>query len=219
MNIIKRSIIAFFIILLCFGITLLVLTVMCKSELDWFENVFHDKVYVYQLAGLYLIGATYIDQYIKIPALVRMGSRKRATLFSLGLKCGFAFVYLCMVFSLICVIASLNYANIHEKTVVDIFNIFLRYFLGLVLLSVVAETVKKSGNKYLANNAYLCVYLTLVLEVIVIVPEIWKNTSFEPYFIFSWIFYEGILGYVALVMIIVFFLLYLFRCSIRKDIL
>lgn len=219
MSIIKRLARVFGLIQSCVGIILLVLTVMYKNEADWFANVFHDKVYVFQLATLYMAGIIYLDRYLTTPVLTRMESRKKTVFVTLGIKCGFAFIYLCIFFSLICIIASVKFTYIHEKTAVEIFYIFIRYFMGLTLLAVFAEIIRRSEIKLFSGNAHLCTILIMALEVIVIVPEICKNTPFKPHFIFSWVFYDEISGYIALFTILVFALIYLFKVSIRKDIL
>lgn len=91
--------------------------------------------------------------------------------------------------------------------------------MGFLLLSVFAEIFRRSENKFLSGNAHLCTILVLVLDQLVIVPQIMKNTPFKLYFIFSWIFYDGIAGYAALSAILICALLYLFKVGIRKDIL
>lgn len=219
MSITKKFAKVFGTILLLTGIILLVMTIIYTDDSFWLSNVFHDKVYIYQWSVLYMAGVIYLDKFMTTPVLTRIGSRKRAAFVLLGIKFGFAFTYLCIVFSLIGMLAIIKCSHIPEKTTAEILGIFVHYFMGFLLLSVFAEIFRRSENKFLSGNAHLCTILVLVLEQIIIVPQIMKYTPFKLYFIFSWIFYDGIAGYAALSAILICALLYLFKVGIRKDIL
>lgn len=219
MNIKKTILLLATALLVCFLTTLLLLAILCSNESIWFANVFLDKVYVFELMPLYLLGIAYIDRFMNIPAIIRIGNRTKALFISLKRKWGFAFVYLCLWFILVNLITSIKFTYIYEKSVWDIINIFFRYFLGLILSSIIVEILSRSQNQHLAGNSYLCTNLLLALEVIGIVPEIRMNTRFKPSFIFSWIFNKDIWACVALIVIIILFLLYLFKVNAQKDML
>lgn len=206
-------------ILACFLTTLLLLATLSTDESIWFANVFLDKVYVFELVPLYLIGTAYINRRMTIPTIIRIGKRKKALSVSLRWKWVFAFVFLCIWFILINLITSIKFTYIYGKSVLDIINIFSRYLLGLIMISIIVEIFSRSQNKHLAGNSYLCTDLLLALEVIVIVPEINANTHFKLFLVFSWIFGKDIWGYVALSTIIALLLLYLYKVSAQKDIL
>lgn len=219
MSITKKLAEVFGTILLFTGIILLAMALIYTDDAFWFSNVFHDKVYIYQWSVLYMSGIIYLDKFMTTLVLTRMGSRKRTAFVMLGIKCGFAFVYLCIVFSLIGMLTVIKCTHIPENTTVEILHIFVRYLMGFLLLSIFAEIFRWSENKFLSGNAHLCTVLIMILDQLVIVPQIMKYTPLKLYFIFSWIFYDGIAGYVALSAILICALLYLFNVGIRKDIL
>lgn len=68
-------------ILACFLTTLLLLATLSTDESIWFANVFLDKVYVFELVPLYLIGTAYINRRMTIPTIIRIGKRKKRCLF------------------------------------------------------------------------------------------------------------------------------------------
>lgn len=207
------------VILTCFLCTLLLLAIISTNESIWFSNIFLDKVYVFELVPLYLIGAANLDRQMTIPAIVRIGRRSKALFISLFRKWGFAFAYLCIWFILVNLITSIKFTYIYEKGAADLIDSFFRYLAGLIMISIISEIFGRSHNKYLADNSYLCANLLLALEVIALVPEIRANTRFKPSFVFSWIFNDTIGGYVAITTIIGISMLYLLRVSIQEDIL
>lgn len=206
-------------ILFCFLITIWVLSMLSQNESIWFANVFLDKVYVFEIAPLCLIGVAHIDRLMTIPAYIRIGSREKALFISLGFKCGFVFMYTCVWFIIVNIITSVKFTYIYERNLLDIIDIFFRYLLGLIILSIIAEIFNRSNNKVLSNNSYICAILFLALEVTAIVPEIRINTRYNPSFVFSWVFYEGIEGYIALAIIILLLMVCLLRINKKKDIL
>lgn len=203
----------------CLLSTLLLLAILSTNESIWFANVFLDKVYVFELVPLYLIGIAYINRQMTIPTIIRIGKRRKALSISLSWKWGFAFAYLCIWFIFVNLITSIKFVYIYQKSVFDIIIIFFRYFLGLIMISIIAEIFSRSQNKHLAGNSYFYTNLILALEVLAIVPEIRTNTHFKPSFVFSWIFSEDIWGFVALMTIITMLLVYLFKVSSQKDML
>lgn len=206
-------------ILFCFLLTLLFLSMLSQNESIWFANIFFDKLYVFEIVPLCLIGMAHVDRLMTTPAFIRLGSREKALIISIGCKCGFVFVYLCVWFIMINIITSIKFTYIYEKSFLDIVGTFFRYFLGLIILGIVVEIFSRSNNKMVSNNSYICAILCLALEVIVIIPEVRANTHYNPFFVFSWIFNEGIEGYIALIIITLFLVAYLFGISKKKDIL
>lgn len=219
MNILNRII--QFVLLICiyFVGSLLILSELCTTETLWLSNVFSDKMYVFELTPLFLFIISYIDKCITIPVLTRIGKRSTAIVKTFCYKWSVAFIYICIWFIIVNVITYMKYPYLSNQHLLYILGYFIRYILGFILASIISQIIGMSENKNIADNSYLCTFIFLVIELIVIVPEIKINTRYKPSFLFSWIFCEGNGGYIALVVIIFLLLIYLWKLCIGKDIL
>ncbi|MDE7424628.1 MAG: hypothetical protein K2N51_13230 [Lachnospiraceae bacterium] len=205
----------------CFLVILFLLLCVCTDESDWLANVFAYKLYMLGLVPLYVFGTAYIDRQMRVPAMIRIGQRTKVATTLLSRKCKFAFAYLCTWFMLVNLFTIIKYNHFHEMTALDIIHKFFRYLLGFILVSIIAEIFSRSGNKYLSGNSYLGADLIPALEMVVIVPEIRKYARNDFNIVFSWIFWDSdIFGaYVVLITMIAVLLFYLYKVSVRKDIL
>lgn len=205
----------------CFLVILFLLLCVCTDESAWLGNAFGRKLYMLGLVPLYVFGTVYIDRQMTVPAMIRIGQRTKVTTTLLSRRCKFAFAYLCTWFMLVNLFTIIKYNHFHEMTALDIIHKFFRYLLGFILVSIIAEIFSRSGNKYLSGNSYLGADLIPALEMMVIVPEIRKYARNDFNIVFSWIFWDIdiFFAYVVLITMITVLLFYLYKVSVRKDIL
>ena len=61
-----------------------------------------------------------------------------------------------------------------------------------------ATLLRKSNIKLFTSTSSVIVYLFFALEVIAVIPELDKQLGLEINLIFSWMFYDGTVGLVAM---------------------
>ena len=219
MNIKRKIILPFSIIIIYFLILLTFSFLLVDEQSTWFVDVLNDKLYVFKLAPLYLFFISYIDRCMTTPKIIRIGNRTNSLLDSLIAKIIFTFVYFFLWFEFVIIFSLIKYSNIYERTSGDILNLFVKFFLGYILLNILAEIFRKSENKYISKLSYFIAFIILVIELMVIKRHIEIHTTLKLNFLFSWIFYDSIWSYLALGIIITLLLIYLFKVSVKKDIL
>ncbi len=216
----RQWLVRWFMIIFCWFLLSIFLLDFISGDRDvWFSNIFSDRTYAFQLSPAFLIGVSQIDRIFRTPVMIRIGCRKKVMQTSILAKCCWAFLFLCIWFSMVIIVSCLNYDYINNITIADIGTMFIHYLFGLILLSLLAELFGKSGNKYIAQNSCICALLVLIVEVIVLVPELKINSSFDSPILFSWVFENDIKGMIVLLIAGLLCILYLFKIVSRKDIL
>ena len=81
------------------------------------------------------------------------------------------------------------------------------------------ELFRRTKNQYLTQMPYLFAYLILVIELLVVIHQIALATPFKIHILFSWVFYDGVRAYLYLGIVLFLLIGYLFKSSIRRDIL
>lgn len=216
---IKGRMLLLFDVVTFFLIILSVVSFVSHDQTDWLNNVFFDKVYSLILAPSYLLSISYIDSNMTLPKVIRIGSRTKVLFLSLVGKITFTLIYFWLWFMLIIVFSLLNYPSIYEMTFADMLGVFFRYFLGFILLSTMVELFRRTKNQYIAQMPYLFAYLILVIELLVVIHQIALATPFKIHILFSWVFYDGVRAYLYLGIVLFLLIGYLFKSSIRRDIL
>lgn len=216
---IKGKMLLLFGVITFFLIILSVVSFVSHDQTDWLNNVFFDKVYSLILAPSYLLSISYIDSNMTLPKVIRIGSRTKVLFLSLVGKIIFTLIYFWLWFMLIIVFSLLNYPSIYEMIFADMLGVFFRYFLGFILLSTIVELFRRTKNQYLTQMPYLFAYLILVIELLVVIHQIALATPFKIHILFSWVFYDGVRAYLYLGVVLFLLIGYLFKSSIRRDIL
>lgn len=193
---------------------------LCMFDMEvslWFSNLFLDKLFIFVLVPLYLFGCLFIEKHMMISAIVRYEDRTKAELCRLKRLYGFTVVFVCIWFSLLMFFTTIKYGGMHGSVIREIYTCFFQYLVGFLLLCNFILILKRVGNYAISSNAHLFVYCYMILEVMVLVPEIEMHTSFSPKFLFSWIFASEAYSSVILIAGVLFSLLYYFKVSMRKD--
>lgn len=219
---VKRDIILIFSSITVFFLALqIVFVLVCKSvdheNLDfWFSNIFRDSVYVFIMAPIYLLVASYIDKFFSIFSVVRINDRKKSILLSLEYKVGAAFVIVCEWFAFVLLLSSVFYDITKEDITKCVFGFFC-YFLGFTVSAAAAEIFKRSEVKFLKSSPYFLTNGLIAFESVALIPSLFRNTPFEFPILFYWVFYWDMRGIIALLLINSLVAVYLFKVSSKKD--
>lgn len=193
--------------------------IVSVNTTQWFSNLFMDKIFVFVLVPLYMRGVMLFDNYSMMPVMTRMNCRKTAMLEIIKTRYVSAILFLSIWFSILLLISAIFFADNQGTSLFDITNHFFRYLLGFLMINNVLLIFELSKVRIVSVNPYILTYLFMALELLVLCPQIQRNTMLEFHFVFSWIFYGGGYGYIALTLLIVCTFMYLFKISIRRDIL
>lgn len=204
-------------VLVAFIFTMIIFVSSSPDQLSWFGNVFSTNVYIYQLVAVFLFGLFFIDQHYCTSLIVRMESREKAVFEQVGFKYVFAFIYLNIWFMFIVFLTTYLFSAPFIYDISDILNRYIHYLLGLMIIINLAEIFKKSEINALKFSPIPLAYLILLVEVMVIMPFIIHLNIPHIMFVFGWVFNEGIISFVALIVIFAASLFYLIRCSAKKD--
>jgi len=199
-------------------LTALFLILKKPNELAWFSRWFFDKFFVFQFSIIYLLGCSMIEKYFNYLTFNRIGNRKKILVNQLVQQYSFAFIFTNILFTCIILGAVLMFGKSAVNTIPDILDWYLRYLLGLFMLTNLSMIFSRSEFKILSVYSHFCAFLILSLELISIIPGIKKLFSINIHIMFSWIFYENALvSYFFLVTINLILAVYLFLVSNRKD--
>lgn len=175
-------------------------------------QVFSDKVYCYLIVPPFLCGISMLDESMKKPGLIRMKSRAQALSCLLIQQYLLAALYLAVWFILI---ASFAYLGNEAASPANLYPIYIRYLLSLLLLTNLSELLKKVKGKMFRTIPFVTAYLFLLLDVQTV--QTITNLYGRPVkILFSWTFYSG--GYVALPIFLVVTFILLLHLNCRYDI-
>ncbi len=216
----RKSILILFGIISFYFISIIsIILLFVDEQLAWNVHLFTDKMFVFILAPLYLIGLVFAEKHMTITKILRIGSRKKAMLILIYYKIAFTVFFCFLWFVFVNVFAIVKFGGVYQKNSLDILELFIRYSLGLFLLGILSEVFKKSENSFLSSSPYLGVYLVLDLEVLVIVRQLSQHSGLPNHIFFTWIFCNEITSYILLSLFIIICIVYLFRYGLKKDIL
>lgn len=183
----------------------------------WFSNVFGDKTFTFQLAPLFLIGSSLIDSVMNNLVLIRIGSKKRYIhLILVGNLC-WAILFLSVWISMVIVVISIKVYEKIDFSLVYFGNVYIHYFCALILLSVTTMVIGSFRSVLVKNNRYIISLCVLILETLVLAPELRANTSFRNSILFTCAFDESLFGIVKMMIAIVLSIYYLLKLSINMD--
>lgn len=155
-------------------------------------QAFADKTYCYLLAPPFLLGIFFLDESMKKPMVIRIGSRRLALLRLLVRQYLFAAVYLAAWFALTALFAGGE----------DVFRFLGRYahnLMGLLLLANCCELFQRWGRMTASAFSFGAAYLWLLLDALMI-PSLTNRLPFGPtvYLGFAWVFSEKGYSYAIL---------------------
>ncbi len=206
--------------ILYFFLTLLLVTILAMNPANWCANVSSDMMYICQLAPAFLVGAFLIDETVKKESIIRTGKRKVALLFLLIQQYFFAWIFLVLwIFSIILFYKIRFGVEIQGKAYLDLLPMFVRDYLGFLLMIHLSIILEKLNIRFLSSISYIFV-LVLGITEILIIPKIERFFGNKVHLLFSWIFYKNFLhSFVALIAINILLLTLLFCFFEKCDII
>lgn len=165
----------------------------------WFSNLFFDKLVVFLLTPPFLLGTLLIERTITPAVIVRTKNRTHALLLELVQQYFLGFIYLTVWFILLVLFSLIKFGGIFSgEDAAQIFLWYIRFLMGFLLMINAAALLKRSNIKLFTSASSVIVYLFFALEVIAVIPELDKQLGLEINLIFSWMFYDGAVGLVAM---------------------
>lgn len=175
------------VVTICFVLVLFVLLIVSPEQSYWFANVFHDKSFLFIWIPLFLFGDHIIDNSISGVQIIRMNNRKEAMTFMILQKVLHAFVLITVWYIFIMIISMISYGNVSTMTLQEILGLYVKYLVGMVLLSNLVILFRRLLSKKTREIAYILVYCFAVVEITAI-AELNILIPGRIYFCFSWIF-------------------------------
>lgn len=202
---------------ICFLAVLLTISAVCPEEKSWLINVSYDRIYVFFLVPLYMVIIQHLDISRMPSAAVRIGNRRKGMIMTLLVEYAVALLYLCVWFFLMLTITMIKF-SVYEMTVVSVLDSLLRYLLGLIMAVDIAFIFRCSSNSFLAATAGFGSVFLCILDILVISPKLLRSTLKNFGFLFSWVYQEGISGYLGSIVVLLLLHMYLLMVSVNKDI-
>lgn len=202
---------------ICFLGVLFCVSGVCIEAGAWFTNIFSDRIYVFFLVPLYIIIILSLDISRLSSVITRIGDRRKGMITALALEYAVALLYICIWVFLVLMVTMIKFP-VYEMTAASILDSLLRYLLGLVMAADIAFMLRCSSNPFLSAAAGFCSVFLCILDVIVISPKLLRNISKGFGFLFSWVYQEGIFGYMGAIAVLLLLHVYLLRVSVNKDI-
>lgn len=185
--------------LLLFLSILFCLLGFADDKTAWFSNLFFDKLVVFLLTPPFLLGTLLIERTITPTVIVRTKNRTHALLLELMQQYFLGFIYLTVWFILLILFSLIKFGGIFSGwDAAQIFLWYIRFLMGFLLMINAAALLKRSNIKLFTSASSVIVYLFFALEVIAVIPELDKQLGLEINLIFSWMFYDGTIGLVAM---------------------
>lgn len=197
----------------------LLIALNADSQSNFLVNLFYDRLFTFILIPLYLYGAANVDVDINYLVVLRIGSRKNGMIKRLKFQYGYGLLFWIMWFSVIAMFSFLFFGTLENFVSIKYAVIFLKYYIGSVMISNLLLILNSSNSKFLSENSYIIIYLLFIIEVLVIVSEVKMQTPIEVFLFFSWIIYGEYVGVLVLFVYSMLLLRYIFKISIRKDIM
>lgn len=173
------------------GVTLLL---RGPSDTSFLGQISSDKVYSYLLVPPLLCGIFIIDESMKKPLLIRMGSRRRALLRLLAQQYLFTMIYVSVWFGQIALFARLGGETF---AVIGLLGEYGRYLLSLLLLVNCAELFKRLNSMAVPAVLFGASFILLLIDVLFI-PTVTNRFGPPVRLLFSWAFPRRGLSYLIL---------------------
>ena len=206
----------------CLLLFLAILSGLCifvNSQSLWFSNLFFDKLIVFLLIPPFMFGTILVEKSMTPTLIVRTKNRNHALHLQLIQQCVLGVVYLTIWFTLLITFSLIKFGGVVSNTdAVCILAWFGRLLLGYLIIIIGTALLKKSNIWLLKSAAYVLIYLLLTLEVLAVIPEMDQQFGIEINFVFSWMFYESVTSFAAMLVILVVLTGLLMIVVLKEDI-
>lgn len=212
----RKSFVVGLMYILYFGIVLFLVSILTQNPQNWIANVSSDLMFVCQITPTFLMGEFFIDETIKKTSITRTGSRKKGLFLLLVQQYFFAWVFL--ILWIFAIILSARVQFLEEVKNLQAVKLFIRDYLGFLLMIHVAGILKRTNIRGIAAGSYIFVLVVAIVEVIIL-PKINRYFNWEISFIFSWINYKDFkCAATALIILNIFSFFSLIQIEKRRDI-
>lgn len=195
------------------------LYIFVSGQSMWFSNLFFDKLVVFLLTPPFILGILLIERSMAPALITRTKSRKHALQLQLVQQCIWGVVYLTIWFTLLITFSLIKFGGVFSNAdAVCILSWYGRFLLGDLIIITGAALLKKSNIWLLKSGSYVLIYLLFALEVLAVIPELDQQLGIEIKLVFSWMFYESIASFAAMMLILVVLTGLLIIAMRREDI-
>jgi hypothetical protein len=156
------------------------------------ENLWgSDKYFVFQLSTLFMILLSMVlDQYTQV-AYIRFKKLTNILFNQIMLAYSLAFCLLIVVFLSVFIFDYIKDYNITILKTEEILLWYSRYYVGMLLITNIVFLMKWSNNKLISRFCILITFIIMLVEVLIITPELNMSFNIKIRLIFSWIFVKN----------------------------
>lgn len=171
-------------------------TLLSRGPFDtpFLGQISSNKIYSYLMVPPLLCGVYIIDESMKKPLLIRMGSRRRALLRLLAQQYLFTIIFVSVWFGQIALFAGLGGETF---AVIGFLGEYGRYLLSLLLLVNCAELLRRLNSMAVPAVSFGVSFVLLLIEVLFI-PAVTNRFGPPVRLLFSWAFPKRGLSYLIL---------------------
>lgn len=187
-------------------------------ESNWYLFWYNDKIFVFLLSSIFIFEISVLDSEFDWLQYIRIGSRKKIVLIQMLQSYYIAIIFINILF--LCII--LGAFLLFPKPTFDLRILIFRYLCYLFSFFIMINfsiILKRSRIIILKKNPYFLVFLLLITEVLIIIPQIKKTLNFDLNLLFSWVFYDSIISVLLLFLISILLSGYSIAICSGKDIL
>ena len=214
----KKCFIVAFAYIFYFFVTLLFVSMLTADSMNWVANISSDMMFICQIAPAFLIGSFFIDETISKTGIIQNGSRSRALVVLLVQQYFFSWLFLLLWILVIVVSDLLWFQSLSEVKCLHIFSLFVRDYLGFLLMIHLSGILKRVGFRWITSAAYPLVLISAIIEIL-IVPRVNRYFNCNIFLFFSWINYKDFqTSLLVLIILNIILVLALFRINKKMDI-
>lgn len=196
------------------AITGIILLLKLPIGHSWFDQWIFNKFFVFQFISVITIGLAIESNRFHNTTYVRIGNRREILRNELvgyyiqGIIC-LSIMFFFILFGAVLLIES--------SYMFFLFEWYIRYLLGIIVFINIMSCLKWSNNLFLSKYCLLITFTWLAVETIVIIPYIKRFSTSDTNLIFSWVFQQGAVSYLSLVMLIFITILLNIKISDKRD--
>jgi hypothetical protein len=178
----------FLFLVIYFILTAIYLFYISSNANEWFGTWTYDLFFVFQLSTVFLIGCALIDKCFTPYTYVRFKTKAHVLFYRQSNEYIFAIFLLNIMYTVVILGTQFVLGGFYSGEIGDLMNWYVRYLLGLILLSNLSLLFKVSKRKQVRMFSQALALLILILDLLIVTPSIKRiaPTDFET--IFSWVF-------------------------------
>ncbi|MDE7222226.1 MAG: hypothetical protein K2O34_00415 [Acetatifactor sp.] len=165
----------------------------------WGQWWFSDKFFVFQYVTVLLLGSALIKGKFNALTYCRYGIRTKFIFYQLLQHVILSFMLVSFLFFYAMILTIILGRATDFEIIRIMMNQYCRFLAGSYLVGCLDMILEYSGVKFLKAGSQICVYLMLITELLVFVPKINELIGANIHMLFSWIFFDHIIGYVFLI--------------------